>query len=325
MIFSHPTRQDGNEDEAGKPKPAPGSKLAMAVFDAAAKAGRESTGGINGPAVKRGSLNRFGRVSQMSINRLRNMGTLLKLNQIAPIGANAEGQLKIHTKGRKLDTAGSASYFFLLPIIAWGVLTVTIYGVSCYLLQGADMGLRHIEATSTCHAAATRVRFFAAQVVITAASNSPATVTNGYRQNLRGEAASLLKLHDGIIHGDASLGIASALYVSQDRNDLLYGEGCLRTEEECRPASDPYYTATNYGLDAMVRKYVEAAQLFAAEPAAALNTSNPHFDFIWDVRRRRSADISPSRSSPPRFTGSGFPLLLRPPLTPTPRHGPARG
>lgn len=270
-----------------------GDKLAMMVFNAAAQVATAAAGDPS----RRSSLNKFGRLSQLSISKVGQLSNLLHLNQIAPLGANSEGHLKIHTKGRKMDTAGSASYFFLLPFLAWGALAVTMFGVSCYLMQDADVGLRQMHATSVCHAMATRVRFYAAQMVITLGSNAPKAVTDGYRQNLRDEAAALLALHDAIIHGSAALGLEPTLYESEARHQLLYGAGCLRTEEACRPETDPYFTPTNFGLDAMMRAFAEKALLFAAEPAAAVTAANELFDFLWDVRRPPAA-----RRPPPPFS-----------------------
>lgn len=233
------------------------------------------------------SLNRLGRLSQLSVQKLRNFSKS-KLNQIAPIGSNAEGQLKITAKmGRKFDTAGSASYFFLLPVVVWGALTISAYGASCFLLQGIDTGLREMEVTALSHATATRVRFYATQLVVAAATpGAPQALADGFRRQLASEASELLRLHSAVVHGDKALGLAGALYVSEERNSLLFGAGCLRTQEACRPASDPYFTATNYGLDSLVKAFVEQAQLFAADPAELIAADNDKFNFLWDVRAR---------------------------------------
>lgn len=76
---------------------------------------------------------------------------------------------------------------------------------------------------------------------------------------------------------------SGSLYISAERQQLLFGEGCLRTQKACRSSSDPYYPATNYGLDAMVKHVVEQAQLLANDPLASLTPTNERFQFLWDV------------------------------------------
>lgn len=204
--------------------------------------------------------------------------------QIAPLGASKEGTLKIHTKGRKLDSSGSASYFFLWPIVAWGALTVTMYGLSCWLVSGADAGLRDIEAAGVASALATRVRFFATQLVLAASIGAEPTEVASLRLQLRAEADKLLRQHDAIVYGNAEIGLPGALYASEERNAVLYGEGCLRSKGACRAKSDPFYTATNYGLENMVRAFADRAQLLSADSLPNLVVSNEYFAFIWDVR-----------------------------------------
>lgn len=76
---------------------------------------------------------------------------------------------------------------------------------------------------------------------------------------------------------------SGSLYVSAERQELLFGTGCLRTLKPCRPPTDPYYSATNYGLDAMVKQMVEQSQLLANDPLSQLTPNNERYRFIESV------------------------------------------
>lgn len=207
-----------------------------------------------------------------------------KMNQIAPIGASGDGTIKIRAKARKMNTHGSSSYIYLVPIILWGAIGVTAFGISAETLGSiadvlGDLVFSNIEA-----AQGTRLRLFAVQLIIAAAAQPPVpAVVAEARRALAEEAATLLRVHTGLIYGDQANDLKGSLYISAERQQLLFGEGCLRTLKPCRPTSDPYYPATNYGLDAMVRQVVEQAQLLASDPLESLTPTNERFAFLWDV------------------------------------------
>lgn len=192
--------------------------------------------------------------------------------------------IKIKTKARKMNTSGSSSYIYLVPIILWGAVGVTAFAISAQTLGNiadvlGDLVYSNIEA-----AMGTRLRLFAVQLMIAAAAQPPLpAVVASARAALNAEAKALLKVHTGLIYGDAANDLKGSLYISEERQNLLFGFGCLRTLKPCRAVSDPYYPATNYGLDAMVKQVVEQAELLSNDPLAQLTVQNERFSFLWDV------------------------------------------
>lgn len=279
--------------------------------------------------------------------------------KVAPLlGADAsDGHLQIARakKPRVLLREGSSSLVFLVPLVLWGAAAVTCFAMSAVEHQAMDASLGDITFSSIMAARASRIRYFATQLVVSAtaairavtaaglvnssssnamalntpgadttftsssaavapaaapttnstagaaasgtpppswgAQTSAASVSAAFaalaqaRSDLAAEAASILKIHAGLIYGDPTNDLAGSLYISADRQNLLFGSNvCLRTQTKCRAVSDPYYAATNNGLDALVKTTMEHAAQMAQDPVEALTADNAHYKFFWDVR-----------------------------------------
>lgn len=107
---------------------------------------------------------------------------------------------------------------------------------------------------------------------------------------LAGEAALLDKVYSTHLYGGATLpdsvddgsndGGAGALFLSPKYADLLFRtEACLRADPAgCIAEGDTLHAVTHSGVDAMVRRLVEEAELLARDSAADITpdaASNP--------------------------------------------------
>lgn len=216
---------------------------------------------------------------------------------MAPIGASTDGTLRIKAKVRALGPRGSSSYLFLIPLIVWGVAAVTCYAISSVELDQINSVLGDIVFASIQAAISSRIRYFSTQILVAAAavataggpgsasaSGAEAALAQA-RADLAAEAAGMLKIHSGLIYGDEENDLHGSLYISTERQELLFGQNlCMRTQTPCRPTSDPYYAPTNNGLNALVKAVIDDAILLSADPISSLTVDNERFKFLMDVR-----------------------------------------
>lgn len=111
-------------------------------------------------------------------------------------------------------------------------------------------------------------------MIIQAQRNATDAQLTQIQAQLNDAASDLLWLHQSILDGNATLGLAGTAYASEEHNEVLFGTGCLRKDKSaCYRPSDPFYARTRYGLDAMVRYFVEARG--AVTPAAHARRREP--------------------------------------------------
>ena len=208
-------------------------------------------------------------------------------SQVAPLGGET---MRIKTKGRRLDVSGAASYAFLAALVLWFALEVVAFGVGYHELQLVPPPVADMQAGALVSALATRVRYYATELVVGAAAGAPAATLAPLQAQLAGTADELLFQYDQLLFGNASMGLSGSLYRSTARDSLLFGTGCLRAAASgpCYTPDSPFYPHTNYGLDALLKYYVQQAQLLAADNPVTLNLADTRYTFIWEARHARA-------------------------------------
>lgn len=88
-----------------------------------------------------------------------------------------------------------------------------------------------------------------------------------------------------MLESDGGVGsYAQRVRGSGTHTELLYGQGCLRSDRAaCLGDAHPYWAFTNFGLDFLVRHYAREARLLARDDLAAVNATNARFQFLWEA------------------------------------------
>lgn len=90
--------------------------------------------------------------------------------------------------------------------------------------------------------------------------------------------------YNATVYGDAAQGTEETLTASAAQDQILFSPGCLRADgAKCLPQAHPWYPYTSYGLDTLVRKYIEEVRLLMLDAPAAHTVNNTHFNFVWAV------------------------------------------
>ena len=206
------------------------AQQAMAAQLAAQRQAQREQTGLVSSLLKASKLPRL-------LEGLRHM----RLSATAPLGAAADGRLKIKTKGRTLDSTGAASYAFLLPLLAWGVLAVTAFGVAYQKLKAAPSPMTDLNAATLAAGLATRVRMHATDLVLAASRGAPAAQISALQAALMASAGALLAEHVAMLDGDTRMGLSGSLYRSPARDALLFGQArrrhCRRPPQRANPSS----------------------------------------------------------------------------------------
>ena len=187
--------------------------------------------------------------------------------------------------------AASESYVLLAPLLAWGVLAITAFGLTFSELRATRAPTVDLNAAALACTLATRVRLYATQLVVAASRNATLGQLAAAQAALGSAASELLVQHVALLNGDPSQGISSPAALSPAHEQLMYGQGCLRTvdPETCFGPNDPEHSRVTYGLNACLRFFVAAAQQLAQEtPASLMDPTNPvlmneEFRFVWMV------------------------------------------
>ncbi|GAB4816720.1 hypothetical protein N2152v2_003766 [Parachlorella kessleri] len=103
-----------------------------------------------------------------------------------------------------------------------------------------------------------------------------------------GAAFPMIQVYlQGILYGDAKLGLDGALRLNNQHEQLWFGQGCLNANTtKCLRPGDPLYEDTNNGLNHLMNQFLlHAAQLWVTQPAVSVSLNTPAFEFLWAVDR----------------------------------------
>lgn len=90
--------------------------------------------------------------------------------------------------------------------------------------------------------------------------------------------------YNATVYGDAAEGTEETLTTSPEHDAIYFGPGCLCADPaKCFPAGHPYHPYTNFGLDTLVRSYVEELRLLMLDPPEQHTVNNTHFNYVWAV------------------------------------------
>ncbi|GAB4816718.1 hypothetical protein N2152v2_003764 [Parachlorella kessleri] len=131
------------------------------------------------------------------------------------------------TAKRKLRTNGLASYIMLSPFLLWSIIVAIVFAISIFRLRGSSASLYVGYAFSR---------------AIGIAFTSSATEANSLQTELVGNLPTVTKYLQGLLYGDASLGLEGAVRLNNHHEELWFGQGCLSTNSStCLQPSSPYY------------------------------------------------------------------------------------
>lgn len=129
-------------------------------------------------------------------------------------------------------------------------------------------------------ALAHRTRYFALALV-----TKPLNVTTASTLAFLRKATDDLEMnYNATVYGDATQGTEETLTTNEAHDSILFGSVCLRDDAaKCLAPAHPWYPYTNFGLDTLMRKYLEELRMLMLEPESTHTVNNTHFNFIWSV------------------------------------------
>lgn len=205
---------------------------------------------------------------------------------LAPSAADTEVARmakKLHTKHqRRLDQRGAASYYFVLPLVLWGMLCIAGFAVSYTLLEDTRPSITDVRIASRSFSLLTRVRFFAQELVVVPVG-SPESAYAPIREKLTISLHDFSRHYYGVLYGDDELGTHGSMLSSTARDAVLFKPQCFATKEPCTPDGHPWAPRKLQGLDNLVRFFIEEVEVLAIAPAYELTPDNPHFGFVWEA------------------------------------------
>ncbi|GAB4813124.1 hypothetical protein N2152v2_000170 [Parachlorella kessleri] len=163
------------------------------------------------------------------------------------------------SRKRKLKTNGLAANMLLLPSLVSNLVAANI--------------LQYLVSSS-----------FSKAVGI--AFGSSLTSMNNLKATLAATYSQIQLYENGLLYGDATLGLEGALRHNNRHEKLWFGSNCLlQTTSNCRQPGDPLYVATNSGLNQLVNLFILNAAELTMLPTASITPFTDQFLFIWNVTR----------------------------------------
>ena len=108
------------------------------------------------------------------------------------------------SRGRHLDSTGAESLSFLIPLVIWGVLATTAFGVSYNKLQAALGPISDTNAAGLLGTMATQVQLSALQLIVQAGRGVAPAALAAQQAALAAGAGSLLNEYTAIVNGARS-------------------------------------------------------------------------------------------------------------------------
>ena len=179
----------------------------------------------------------------------------------------------------RADRSGAASYLFIVPLFLCGVSKAAIMSASLGLLGQSRDNARQLQDASEMLLIAAQVQVYSHELALTGAALAAwpqgAASLNFTRAQLAAAADRMLSKHLDVLTGSK---------LPQTVNDIYFDSSCLRADGLCPSVTqDPALAPALYGLDSLIRAYVQAAQTLAALPAAQLSAAAPSFQFVYQV------------------------------------------
>eukprot|EP00898_Chlorokybus_atmophyticus_P008160 jgi/Chlat1/8345/Chrsp8S00675 len=245
---------------------------------------KSKAGGVDEDDEDEGNINSAPGASNTDLESIKQkVRRSFKTNAVMPVSTVT--QISLSSKGRKrhLNSTGADSYKFMVPTLAFGVLTLLSFMIGRAILIKNTEPLADTNAAQVVSYLQVRTRFYAAEVVLAQTNGNNGSLPE-LRQLLNTTASRMQFYYESLLYGNHDLNLQGSLYHYPMNVKLLFGHGCLSgVPANCYNNTNPYYPMTNNGLDGLIYYYIQQAQLLSQDAAEELNWSNPRFQFMWTV------------------------------------------